>query len=348
MQSDVNAGMPKGPVEYGSDEWLDLIVYAIGRLQAKGMDFSMHNSAGYSGVGSKPLPTNMTMKELVWTETSIPSTNTTATLLHPPSQKMGVYEDIYALAYPSAFGEGIPWRDAVENVSLSGVSVKTNITSTIDLIQPLRLLTSSDYLQFGLSGFWTAQSVSVYRTPELPQNTFDGARDYPPTWTLLTSNDSITWQTVVTFTGPALRAMDAPAIGTFSAVTAKYYKLKTSGPSWITGVELTGGARLADWATKSHGAPGSVVANQAVVKVAPASSIINPDTIIDVSKFLDSEGVLHWSPKNGTYTVVRLGYTVTGQYMPATPDGYDCKPYSCQLLTQAQNSANLSFFSFIC
>jgi hypothetical protein len=316
-------------VEYGSDEWLELIVYAIERLREKGMDFAMHNSAGYSGVGSKALPTNMTMKELVWTETSIRSNSTAGTSLHPPFQKMGVYEDIYVLAYPSIFGEATPWRDAVVNVSLSGVRVETNITSTIDLGKPLRLSTSSDYLQFSMNGLWTAQSVSVYRTPEIPQNEFDGARDYPPTWTLLASNDSSTWQTISTFSGPALRAMDAPATGSFSPVVAKYYKLKTSGPSWVTGVELTGGARLTNWATKSHAAPGSVVSNAAIVANVSTISVIDPASVINVSEYLDSDGILHWAPKNGTYTVVRLGYTVTGQYMPATPDGYDCKLCLC-------------------
>jgi alpha-L-rhamnosidase len=121
--------------------------------------------------------------------------------------------------------------------------------------------------------------------------------------------------------------MDASAVGVFSPVAAKYYKLKTSGPSWVTGVELTGGARLTDWATKSHAAPGSDVNDPAVISNVPASSIINPATVIDVSKYLDSEGILHWIPKNGTYTVVRLGYTVTGQYMPAQPDGYNGKLY---------------------
>lgn len=268
---------------------------------------------------------NMTMKELVWTETPINSNASAGTPLHPPFQKMGVYEDIYVLAYPSIYGESTPWRDAVANISLYGVPVKTNITSTIDLDHPLRLTSASTYLQFAMNGLWTAQSVSVYRIPETPQNTFDGARDYPPSWTLSASNDSSTWKTITTFAGPALRAMDAPAVGVFSAVTARYFKLQANGPSWVTGVELTGGARLTDWAVKSHAAPGSVINNPAVVSDVSAGSVINPATVIDVSKYLDSEGILHWTPKNGTYTVVRLGYTVTGQYMPATPDGYDCK-----------------------
>lgn len=57
-----------------------------------------------------------------------------------------------------------------------------------------------------------------------------------PTWTLAASNDSITWTNIVAFTGPPLHAMDAPAVGVFNAVTAKWY--------WLTQAVL-------------HGLPGS-------------------------------------------------------------------------------------------
>lgn len=306
--SDVNAGIPKGPVEQNSDEWLDLLLYALKGLKAKGMTFAMHNAPGYSGVGSELLPVNMTMKQLVWTETPVP-VNSTDTPLYAPFQKLGVYKDLYALAYPSVYGEAAPWRDAVAKVTLDGVVQTTNITNTISLERPLRCNSAANYLTFEMKEPWTAQSIAVYRTPEIPQNTFDGARDYAPTWNLKASNDSITWTNVVTFSGPALRKMDAPAVGIFGAVTAKYYRLQPNSASWVTGVQLTGGARLPDWAVKSHGAPGSTVNNPAVIPTIPRASIIDPKTVIDVSKYMDSKGNLNWAPTSGTYTVVRLGYT---------------------------------------
>ncbi|CZR61850.1 uncharacterized protein PAC_11747 [Phialocephala subalpina] len=181
---------------------------------------------------------------------------------------MGVYECLYVLAYPEAYGEEVPWRDAVSNVTLNGAIQNTNITGTINLQRPLRLSTSSDYLTFEMNGPWTAQSISLYRIPETPLNTFDGARDYPPTWTLKASNDSITWNTV------------------------------------------------------SHAAPGSVVSNAAVVSAVPSTSVINPNSVIDVSQYQDSKGTLHWTPLKGIYTFVRIGYTVTRQEILATPDGH--------------------------
>lgn len=108
LQYDVNAGIPKGPVEFNSDEWLDLLVHAIEGLEAKGMDFATHNSPVYSGVGSENLPVNISMKELMCAETRIAPNATNGTALHAPFQKMGVYEDLYVLVYPAAYGQGVP------------------------------------------------------------------------------------------------------------------------------------------------------------------------------------------------------------------------------------------------
>lgn len=69
--SDVNAGIPQGSIGYESDEWLDLLVHTVYAFNKKGFLAAMHNTPGYSGIGSKNPPVNMTMKELVWTETRV-------------------------------------------------------------------------------------------------------------------------------------------------------------------------------------------------------------------------------------------------------------------------------------
>jgi hypothetical protein len=322
--SSVNAGMPPGPIKFNSDEWLAQIVYAAEKYREKCMQLAMHSGPGYSGIGSPDLPINMTMKELVWTETRIPSNTTNGTILQQPFNKLGLYQDLYVLAYPVQPGEDTVFRDAVANVSVTGTLVQTNITSTINLQNPLRLPTASDYLQFDMQDFLTAQGIAIYRIPEIPLNTFDGARDYPPYWKLLVSNNSIIWTTVTLNSGtfPALGEMDAPATLTFPPTVAKHFRLQPNGPSWVTGVNIASGSRLRDWATRSHAAPRSVVANLASLPV--AASAIDSSSILDLTLFMDNTGKLNWKPGNGTYSVLRFGYTATGQNMPATLDDVYC------------------------
>ena len=76
------------------------------------MQLAMHNSPCYSGMGSPQLPINMTMKELVWPETMISSNITNGALLRQQFQKLGLYNDLYVLTYPSQSDEAAVFRDA--------------------------------------------------------------------------------------------------------------------------------------------------------------------------------------------------------------------------------------------
>ncbi|KAH7231575.1 hypothetical protein B0J15DRAFT_539464 [Fusarium solani] len=256
---DVQAGLPEGPVTYGSREWLDLVVHAVEGLEKRGVQAAMHNSPGYSGVGSHALPVNETMKELVWTESRITANSSSDTILPKPFSKLGVYQDLFTLTYLTGQGEGyLVFRDAVQEVRINETAVKTNGTSTIDRTNPLRLESKSAKFDIAFKEPFTAQAIAIYRIPELPLNTFDGARDYPPQWSVFVSNYSVDWTSVpVTVSAPALRQMDAPAVITFNQVKAKYLRLVPSGPTWITGIDVSSSPRLPNWAVKSHGAPGT-------------------------------------------------------------------------------------------
>lgn len=315
---DVQAGLPEGPVTYGSSEWLALVVHAVKGLEKRSMQAAMHNSPGHSGVGSHNLPVNETMEELVWTESRITANSSSDTILPKPFSKLGMYQNLFTLAYPTGQGEGhLVFRDSVQEVRINETAVKTNITSTIDRTNPLRLESKSAKIDISFKEIFTAQAIAIYRTPELPLNTFDGARGYPHQWSVSVSNNSVDWTPVaVTVFAPASSQMDAPAVITFNQVKAKYLRLIPSGPSWITGIDVSSSPRLPNWAVKSHGPPGTVTAASFTTAHLPS---IDPSSIIDISSHLN-DGKLKWRPSNDeTYTVIKIGYTVTGQEMPATP-----------------------------
>ncbi|KAK6077972.1 hypothetical protein SCUP234_06346 [Seiridium cupressi] len=249
---DVNAGIPQEDILYGSDEWLDLLTHTVQEMEKRGQLAAMHNAPGYSGIGSTELPLNQTMKQLVWTETRINSNDSTGKMLQKPFTKLGIYEDLYTLAYPALFGEGTVFREAVAAVSINGAPQNTTIFNFIDRGNPIRLKSQNESLVVAMKTLYMAQAIALYRLPETPTNAFDGA------------------------------------------------------------------PRLPNWAVKSHGAAGTISSNPAVVPNVTAS--INSSTIIDITKYLGPDGDLDWVPHEGTYTVVRLGYTLTGQEMPATPD----------------------------
>ncbi|OCK88316.1 glycoside hydrolase family 106 protein [Cenococcum geophilum 1.58] len=180
-------------------------------------------------------------------------------LVHTPFSRMGVYKDLFTFAYPAQPGEGVVFRDALVNLSLNGLFCRFVYRSR------------DERLFYGLSGCYLPNSGA-------PKNAFDGARNFPPSWTLQASNDTNTWTKIsVSVSAPALRQMDAPSILTFSAVTAKYYCFVPTGPSWVTGIDISSSPWLPNWAVKAHGAPGTISFDpRSISNISNISSSVDP------------------------------------------------------------------------
>ena len=64
---------------------------------------------------------------------------------------------------------------------------------------------------------------------------------------------------------------------------------------------------------------------------APAEAIIDSNTIIDISSKVDSTGTLKWNCPAGNWTILRIGYTITGKNNHPAPDsgfGLECDKLS--------------------
>jgi len=71
--------------------------------------------------------------------------------------------------------------------------------------------------------------------------------------------------------------------------------------------------RLESWLMKGlydHGAKAAKFVPD--LRAAPADAVIGADQVVDVSKHMDADGNLAWTPKGGDWTVIRFGYTSTG------------------------------------
>ena len=65
---DVGTGIPKGPVETLSPEWLRLVRHAASEANRLGMSFTMHNCPGWSSTGGPWITPDRAMQQLVWSE----------------------------------------------------------------------------------------------------------------------------------------------------------------------------------------------------------------------------------------------------------------------------------------
>ena len=67
---EVNQGVPKGPVRFGSPQWREMFKHLLGKAARLGLKVNMHNAPGWCGSGGPWITPALAMQKLVWTETT--------------------------------------------------------------------------------------------------------------------------------------------------------------------------------------------------------------------------------------------------------------------------------------
>jgi hypothetical protein len=95
------SGIPRGLVDYGSEAWMDATEHAVKEAARLGLGIMLHNSPGYSGTGGSRTIPEMSMQQLVWTETPVNHSKKLKIKLPQPLTRMGYFRDAFVLAFPS-------------------------------------------------------------------------------------------------------------------------------------------------------------------------------------------------------------------------------------------------------
>lgn len=325
-------GIPRGPIEYASEAWYDMVHHAVKEAHRLGLQAYMHNAPGYSGTGGPWIAPEFSMQELVWTETRIDAGGPVRVQLPLPPARRNYYRDAFVVAYPSLPVETALMRDRVVNASVNGQPVDKTVLWDGSRRHKLRIEPAASgqpgVLLMEFDAPFQARAITIYRSPEDPRDPYDGPRDYPPAITLQVSGDGTKFTDVCRVRMPALRSMNSPGVQSFTPVTGRYFRILSATPTWIAGVELHSGPRLPDWAAKANAAPaGPAVADR--VGEDPALAI-DPRTVRDIGGFLDENGVLQWDAPVGRWTVLRMGHTTTEGEVAAAPDsgrGLECDKF---------------------
>jgi hypothetical protein len=313
-------GIIRGPVDYASEAWIQATVHAAKEAGRLGLEIAIHNSPGYSGCGGPWVTPEMSMQELVWTETLVQHTETANLLLKRPYAKQGYYRDAFVIAYPALAAEQVLMKDVLLKISFNGTEVDKDILTDGNPETKIRLTaagTQKGIALFEFSQAFEARAVSILRKAEIPHDLFDGPRDQPPVLQIESSNDNKNWKPAGTLSMPALREMDTPGILSFPAVKAIYFRLISSSDTWISDVQFHSGPRLGGWTGKTNYTGGSLAAETPAVTPA---ELIDPAAVIDISAKMDAAGHLKWKAPAGKWTILRLGHTTTGEEPAAHPD----------------------------
>ena len=319
---DVGTGIPKGPVETLSPEWLRLVRHAASEAHRLGLSFTMHNCPGWSSTGGPWVTPDRAMQQLVWSETVVDGGRLVQVTLPRPYAKLDYYRDAMVLAYPSLPGEGQMPR--IVSATVAGKPVDAAPLGDWDQAAGIDVAPAAAgeraSLLIELAAPYEARSVLVHLTALPGAGGPGGPRGMgQAAITLDCSDDGVTFRPVTELAGGGGGAAgpNVPLTANFPATRAKYFRLTAAQPRRITEFQLSASGRVPDWTFKSNLARRR---NQEHTPATEAGPAIDPETVLDISKHMSAGGALSWQAPPGRWTVLRIGHTPTGRMQNASSD----------------------------
>jgi hypothetical protein len=98
-KSSVN--IPAGPVEYMSEEWLDLVAHAVKEAGRLRLEICMHNCAGWSSSGGPWITPEYAMKKVTISQTEFSGPAAINLRLAVPPTEWDYYQDVAVIAFPT-------------------------------------------------------------------------------------------------------------------------------------------------------------------------------------------------------------------------------------------------------
>lgn len=308
---DGSSDIPKGPVDYLSPKWLDLMTHMMKRGDELGLTVAMQNAPGWSSSGGPWISPAQAMQQIVWTETTLDGGRHVTAKLPQPYTKLGFYRDAVVVAFPASAGDESMWRNAVASMSVVGKPVQAPTLLDRDLHSTIEIAPDAPLVIETKAGF-AAKAATLYAAKEQPA--FSA--------TIEASDDGQAWRPVTRVSIGAERGIEAPGTANFAAATARYFRITPSAKAKLAEALFYAAPRIADWDVKAEhnfrALPANGAGKDAAAPAAPPA--IDPARVIDLTAHVAADGTLDWRAPKGRWTILRLGHTPTGKLNVAASD----------------------------
>ncbi len=326
------------PLIWSSSEWGEAVARSALVAQELGLELAIASSPGWSATGAPFVQPNDAMKKLVWSQVDVQGEMPVGMLPPPPDiagpiqdisnthtdQGHALYRDVGVLAFPSVdttppnptitHGGSTPIDTAMmtdgrySTAASVPMGPQGRATLTFDFGSPTTIAS----FELGLNaatGFGAppmpeaelsvSESGTDFRTiAELPGNTA-GLR------TITFAPETVRFARLELTQRPGggppvppgtVGIPAPPAPDTFSLTEARFAE-RGRIDRWV---EKAGFATTPDY--YAHDTPGTADADAVAV-----------GEVVDVTEFLQPDGSLSWVPPAGRWTILRLGYSLTGE-----------------------------------
>ena len=336
------------PVPFMSPEWRDIFHQSVDQARAADMEFGIAGSPGWSETGGPWVTPADAMKKYVWSELTVQGGHPLKLALPAPPRGAGAFQsaqsgksqaqaygDAAVFAYPTPLAE-----TRAETPRWSAITGPVTLTETV-------AGAASEGGSFKLAAHPGDQGdQEAWLTAAYPAPVMLGAVSLAVQFGALVSVDIETtpgvYKTVAEAAVEATSGHGAHAAPqetlAFTPVVAQKLRLRfkplpeaprtpvdqvvgrpKAVPYGIARLIVHQGARISGFEAKAGFEP-SAPADLAETPPAPDSAVIDPTTVVDLSRKLRPDGTLDWTPPPGRWTIVRLGWSLTGAVnAPAEP-----------------------------
>lgn len=327
---DAGTGIPKGPVQYLSPEWLELKKHAIREAERLGLEFTMHNCPGWSSSGGPWITPERAMQEVTWSEIFVEGGKQLAIQLPKPLTRLNYYKDIVTLACPSLQGE-VSIHKIAKSVTTNRGSVDLRDTTGENTdgitLEPLSsgVQSPSAFILYEFNVPYEAQSITFLTSASVQQ---------AGPIKLDASDDGKLFREVLSINlgggfggGPQGEVFVAQD---FTPVTARYFRLSCAAARHFSQLRFSNTRRADEWQKRSN-----YSFNRSGAKELTGSDTIAANSILDITQHVNQDGLLTWNAPKGNWTILRFGFTPLGTLNRSAPDtgiGLECDKYSSEAM----------------
>jgi len=341
---DGNERAPHGP-DFFSPQWRKLFKYTLQEADRLGLEMSLNIQSGWN-LGGPVVSADDAGKKLVWSEHRVTGPCEFRSRLPQPAHRDGYYRDAIVVAYP------------VKTVSVESPEVRVTASSG-QPAHPVDDLADGNPETFWASGggqpgqgpspdrpewvdFTFTSPVKINRVILRPRPMYG-----PHKCRLLVSDDGREFRTVADLTLPNPRdervfLVDLTEGKMFRLMIFGAYdrgslerprnvqicELRLSGPEgeWPRAPArrpITNWAEKAGYRPLHFSAPDTTPLLQEAEPI-PGEEDVMPDQVIDLTDKLAEDGTLSWQVPEGTWEILRFGYTVSDRaYVSTCSQGWE-------------------------
>ncbi|MEX2600738.1 MAG: glycosyl hydrolase [Balneolaceae bacterium] len=330
-------------VPFRDDEWLDHIHFVATKARESGMEMALFSSPGWSLAGGPWVQPEEAMKKVVWSDTTIAGSQSFSALLPAPpynngpfqnmsgSQREPYYSDIATFAYrtpPAATNrrEAQPIVTTWEGVIDGSALMDQDYNSSITITPPEN--GGPAWVEFEFSEPLDARAITV------------SSRQKIPFGRVVASSDGVNYQSLAVLPGPQNYRAGNVQTYSFPLTSARFFRVEITdaamspdavmnqpepepGDSYtFVEMKLHSEAYVNRWEDKAGYFRFLFDYESTPTPPFDSSAVIDPSGIVNLTSYVDENGRLNWEVPEGNWTILRMGYSLTGaQNRPARQGG---------------------------